>query len=273
MAFRPYVNMGQQVQFRYDPYASFLTFASPCYQFPQLNMTIPWQDVSSQIRGTTLTAIPPFLTSISGSATPGPAAIEPIQVGYRGNTLANTTGCLANVLDTNLKFPGTTLFTIETYVRWNSGPTPGRMLYTDYAGGNVTQSAILWRCYTTANTMDVYIDSGTSTETLIMSVSVPMTVGQWYHIVFQRSATGRWQIFQDGVLRGTSTSTVSPNTTTTSRATLGNYGTGASGTDTGAVQAQFQDYKVYRGIGKYGTAATSVGTTYFTPPPSMIIAP
>lgn len=269
MAFIPYVNMGQRVQFRYDPLASALVFASPCVQFPQLNMTIPWQDISAQIRGTTLTTVTPYTTQISGSGTLGPAAIQPLQVGYRGSTEINNFGAMVVQNNTNLHM-GANLFTIETYVRWNTG-NGGRMIYSDYQGGNVAGSAIYLPV--NANQYLWYIDASPSTETLLMTVNQTITNGQWYHLVYQRSATGRWQLFIDGVLRGTSTVTTNPNVTT-SNVCLGNYTSGTSATPAGsATQANFQDYRIYRGAAKYSSTFTTVGTTYFTPPSSMIIAP
>lgn len=270
MAFAPYVNMGQRVQFRYDPLASALVFASPCVQFPQLNMTQPWQDVSSQIRGTFQTIIPPYTTQISGSGTLGPAAIEPLQVGYRGSTVLNNFGAMVVQNNSNLHL-GANLFTIETYVRWNTG-NGLRMIYSDYAAGNVVQSAFYMPV--NANQYLWYIDFGASGETLLMTVNLTITNGQWYHLVYQRSAVGRWQLFVDGVLRGTSAVTSNPNVPTTSNVCIGNYLSGTASTPTGnGSQANFQDYKIYKGVAKYSSAFTTVGTTYFTPPSSMIIAP
>ena len=270
MAFAPYVNMGQQVQFRYYPLASALVFASPCVQFPQLNMSRAWQDVSPKIRNTAQTIIPPYTSQISGSSTLGPAAIQPLQVGYRGGTEINNFGAMVVQNNSNLHL-GANLFTIETYVKWNTG-NGGRMIFSDYAAGNVPQSAFYMPV--NANQYLWYIDFGAGGETLLMTVNLTITNGQWYHLVYQRSATGRWQLFVDGVLRGTSTSTSNPNVPTTTNVCIGNYLSGTASIPTAnANQANFQDYKIYKGVAKYSSTFTTVGTTYFTPPPSMIIAP
>ena len=266
MAFIPYVNMGQRATFRYDPLASYLIYATPASTFPQLGMTQAWQDVSNQIRGNGV-AQTPYTINVTGSNAVSTTG-QFLQEGYRNVTRVDLTGAMFVNNNTTMHL-GANLFTIEAYVRYE---TAGAMIYSDYTGGNVPQSALYWIIGT--SNMTFYVDFGSSGETAVITIaSITLNAGQWYHLVLQRSATNVWQIFQDGVLRGVNTSFSSnPNVPTTTNVCVGNY-TSGGGTPISSNSKEFQDYRIYKGIAKYSSSFTTVGTTYFTPPSPMIIAP
>ena len=269
MAFRPYVNMGERVQFAYDPLASFLVFATPGVQFPQLNMQYGWSDVSFQIRGTAGTAITPYTTNVNFSSNDAPSGF--LQNGYRGTTGLTGASALSSSTTSAFQFQSTS-FTIETWVRWNAAGS--RMIFSDYTASNVAQSAIYWpTTIGSPGAMQVYIDYGSSGETSIFGALTPTIVANtWYHWALQRNAsTNVWTLYQNGVVRGTVTNaSYNPNNSTANK-NLGNYGSGTGALDATAVAANFQDYRIYKGIAKYPTG--TVGTTQFTPPNPMIIAP
>jgi hypothetical protein len=269
MAFRPYVNMGERVQFAYDPLASFLVFASPCTLFPQLNMQYDWSDISSQIRGTAGTTITPYTTNINFSSNQAPPTF--LQNGYRGTTGLTGASAISSSTTTAFQFQSTS-FTIETWVRWNAAG--GRQIFSDYAAGNVPQSAIYWpTTIGSPGTMNFYVDYGAGGETSIFgAMSLTIVANTWYHFAVQRNAsTNVWTLYQNGVVRGTVTNaSYNPNNTTSNK-NLGNYGSGTGALDGTAVAANFQDYRIYKGVAKYPTGA--VTTTQFIPPNPMIIAP
>jgi hypothetical protein len=270
MAFRPYVNMGERVQFAYDPLASFLVFATPCTQFPQLNMPYAWSDVSPQIRGTVGTTITPYTTNVNFSSTLGPNAF--IQNGYRSTTNLTGAGAISSSTTSAFQFNGQSL-TIETYVRWNAAG--GRMIFSDYTASNTAQSAIYWPVTIgSPGTMNFYVDyTGGAQETSIFgALSLTMVANTWYHFAVQRNAsTNQWMLYQDGVAKGNVVNaSYNPNNTTANK-NLGNYGSGTGALDGTAVSTNFQDYRIYKGVAKY--PVVTVGTTAFTPPPPMIVAP
>ena len=88
-----------------------------------------------------------------------------------------------------------------------------------------------------------------------ITYSVSSTVGQWWHYAVTREGTTT-RMFIDGTLRGSSTSSTNftNNGIGVGRATDSNYGW----------SGYMQDFRVYKGVAKYTSNFTPVGTNLYT---------
>jgi hypothetical protein len=261
--FTPYTFTGQQATPRYDPLASFLTFASPGCVFTNLGMKNSWDDVSALIRGTGVPIVSNTATGQRFSTATSGSASNFFNTGtYRQSTAVNSVGGATpswffNSNNAGVKLPTSGDFTIEFWINQSSNTNP-RWLYADYDYGSIPNTAIYWFPAATATQSVCYLSGGGS-ETLLFTnlVSRPAT-GAWGHMAMTRQGNV-WRVFLNGAL----CTTVTLNKTMNSTATAVNLNGHPTTANTSGIT--IQDWRIYKGVAKY--------TAAFTAPPAMIIAP
>lgn len=263
MIFTPYTFTGQKAELRYDPNASFLRYATPGVMFPDLGMVSPNADISPIYRGGGPGNVYPvsltFGQPTSGSFQTNSSGSKWLNEGYRGAVaVTGTNALLARTVDARLNL-GASNFTMEYWI--NPSTTTPRPFFNNYRAYQVTTTQMGW--FTSANAFGIYIESG-GTEYSVWTNGTPFTIpiGQWSHVALTRDTGGVFRIYLNGVhiSQGT-TRNVTINGGTTWPTYIGNYN------NTAQAACAYQDVRIYIGVAKY------TGTTSFTPPPNMIIAP
>lgn len=232
--------------FRTDAYSASLVFGTPGNLFTSLGMQYAWSDVSADIRGTgsNLSVLTANLTS---SATYNNFSSDD----YVESSEVSSTGRFRSSDDTQFEF-GSGDFTIETWINAGSDTSPNRFIFSDYTIYNVPQSQ-LWLALNGAGRVTVVL-AGNSAETYYQSNVLTWTANQWYHIAISRNGT-TFSVYRDGVQILQWTRTVTLHATNQGKYLMGYYNAGGE-------TVYVQDYRIYKGVGKYPTA--------FTPPNSMV---
>lgn len=235
--------------FRTDAYASSLVFATPGALFSDLGMTYAWSDVHADIKG----------SGTNKSVLTADLSADNTYNNFSGDDYASATEIVGNGKlrasdDTDFEF-GAGDFTIEGWLNFANDTSRTRTLFSDFLLFNPTNIGVWFR--TEANAVQVVYNVGTN-QTFKNSGALSWNTGQWYHLALSRNS-GNWYVFRDGTEVITSWSDARTiNATTQPKYLMGYYN--AAG-DT----VWMQDYRIYKGAGKY--------TGAFTPPQSMVYQP
>jgi hypothetical protein len=129
-------------------------------------------------------------------------------------------GTTAYVNLPNNAFNFTSDFTISTWVNQSSvaGNRDILSTFTNF-GGNYYG----WELFSSSGVVNFWIYNGTVTPISLQVNSVTFSINTWYHVLVVRKGSTSTQIYIDGILRGSNTSTINPVYHTTNNANIGAY--------------------------------------------------
>ena len=250
------------VSLRTDPYSASLVYAVPGSEFTTLGMTSFREDISQLIRGTgTGYGVLPstgsaVISTYTGSLFSGYNTA--IQLSGSGNI-----GAIAGS-DTNIQFP-TQNFTIETWINQATasikdvphGPNNVSWFfqYDQGVGFASTEEGfgapgIRFLVITSAGS-EIYLDSN----------SYSRDASVWYHFAAQRNGSSFNSLFNGECVQSFTLGA----TLKTGSAAFELFNRQDDSVNT----IRFQDYRIYKGVAKYGSL---VSGSLYTVPESMVIA-
>ena len=257
------------ISFRNDPFSASLQLAIPGATFPSLGVTAYNQDVSQLIRGTgTGYGVLPSRIFGTGSVTQATIGPSPKWTGngysssmlvnaVSGETFVASTGS-AGVDFNNLN---SSSFTIETWINtnnWNSiaGATE---VYRAYDGGPILFTMQSIPSSGSNPQIETILIRTDGTEFVYIASPYLLQTGSWYHTALVRDGNDYNMLLNGEVVSKFQNS-----------ATLR---TGQPPSIMGRISdfipcsASFQDFRLYKGVGKYPIQES--GSTY-TPPLSIV---
>lgn len=257
------------VQVRTDPYSGSLVIAIPGTQFGNtFGQTSFAQDISSYIRGTGV-SYPLLSTTGSGTLTSATASNFSAQGYTTSMQYSGSIGQWISGSDTNFLFTNED-FTFESWINFSVTASANQSVanqsnVTHFYGVSTDGSGSLY--WTTARDADFpgirLVLNTTVGELVIDSSAIQRNANQWYHYAIQRSGSLVSLLYDGTVVKDTTFG----GTLKSDPATLFQL----MGRPIENVRCQpyrIQDYRVYKGIGKYSNATSQ---SAYTLPDSMVI--
>lgn len=252
---------------RFDPYSGSVVLAIPGTLFGTIfGQTSFAQDISSYIRNSG-SSYP--LLSTTGSGTLNSATASNF---FNYNSSVQLTGSISQFItgsDPNFNFGGNTDFTMETWINYGKAQAanqsgPNTVIFynqTEDEGGQVG--------FQTVQDLNrpgirLVLVTNTGSNIVIDSADIGRDANEWYHFAAQRSGSLFSLLFNGTVVKDFIfsqglfiSSSVSTNQI---------FGRGEEATDGGF--RRFQDYIIYKGIGKYPNATSQ---SLYTLPGSIVV--
>ena len=174
--------------------------------------------------------------------------------GWSNYFSGGTSSGFRTLANSNLNIASGGDVTVEFYMNTNVNSNNGIFGTTDEAAWGATS----WSFIYDSSAISLYNGNGGGS---LWSIATPtLHDNQWHHVAIVRSS-GTWQVFTDGVSRGT--------TTTQGTRTLGNASWRFS---VGCIEPSLTDYKFTGYISNFRLTKSAVYTAGFTPPTTALTA-